>query len=175
MRSRLLRSVAERRRSAGLALVVVVVASLQITNNLLPYVGMRDDSCQTMFSGLSWQERSNNHLFMPQRMLTDLWVFYIDVEARVHPEPEGRSRELVHWLRRDDIQHNAEAVRVAVEQLCERGYDVRLSYRPVGGELTTNADACADPRLSSPHSWIPVRLYDSHYPWPWPPQGEPAG
>ena len=162
------------RRRLGLA--VGLVALLQVTNNLLPYVGWRDDSCQTMFSGLRWESRRNNHLFMPQRMVGDLWVFYLDVDADVRPRAHGRMRDLADWLNRDGIQHNAEAIRVAVRQLCDAGHTVRLSYRPApGGALVEGVDACATPELSEPRWWLPVRLYDSHYPWPWPPEGEPEG
>lgn len=166
---------ADRSLSRMLVVAIVAVGLLQGTNNLLPYVGMRDDSCQTMFCGLDWHERSNNHYFMPQHMLTDLWIFYIDVDAEVTPEPTGRERDLTQWLKRDGIQHNTEAIRVAVRQLCDAGYSVRLSYRRQGGELQEAADACEVPHLSEPHSFVPVRLYDSHYPFPFPPEGEPAG
>ncbi|MFK7989467.1 MAG: hypothetical protein AB8I08_25855 [Sandaracinaceae bacterium] len=162
-------------RLRALWVAVAVVSALQVSNNLLPYIGMRDDSCQTMFSGLDWHERHNNHLVMPQHMLTDWWVFYIDVDADVSPEPTGRSREIVDWLRRDGLQHNAEAIRVGVRQLCDDGIAVHLWVRRVGGPLEDIPDACADPRFSAPHWWIPVRLYDSHYPYPFPPVGEAAG
>ena len=153
-----------------LAATVVGLGLLQAANNTLPYFGLRDDSCQTMFSGLAWRDGWNNHAFMPQVMLSDLWVYYIEVEVDVDPPPPpGRLTALHDWLARDDIQHNAEAVRVAVGQLCEAGHAVRMSYRPVHGDARHGVDACADPRLSEAHDGIPVRLYDSHYPWPWPP------
>lgn len=163
---------ADRRLRRALFAAVAIVGALQVTNNSLPYIGLRDDSCQTMFSGLSWQERSNNHLIAPQRMLSSLWIFYIELEVEVTPAPRaGREADLVEWLHRDGIQHNDEAIRVAVRQLCDAGHAVRMSRRPVaGGPVQRTDDACADPRFSDPHSWIPVRLYDSHYPYPWPPE-----
>ncbi|GAB5547528.1 MAG: hypothetical protein RLO52_31950 [Sandaracinaceae bacterium] len=163
---------ADRRLRRALFAAVAIVGALQVTNNSLPYLGLRDDSCQTMFSGLSWEDGGNNHLIAPQRMLSSLWIFYIDLEVDVTPEPRaGRLGDLVEWLRRDGIQHNDEAMRVAIRQLCDAGHAVAVARRPAaGGPVQRTDDACADPRFSAPHAWIPVRLYDSHYPYPWPPE-----
>lgn len=150
-----------------LALVVAAWVGLVVSNDVLPYLGLRDDSCQTMFSGLEWGERWNNHLVFPQYALSDVWA-YLDVEdVVVTPAPETpRLRAIARWLARPDRDRNTEAVRVAVAQLCDAGHHVALSARRTDGEhpLATHADACAEPALSSPHRWVPIRLYETDIP-----------
>ena len=150
------------RRRLKIALGVFGV--LLVTNNTLPYLGLRDDSCQTMFSALTWGEDGNNHVFMPQLMLSDLWDYYVDVEATIDPEPPdyGRDKTLFMWLNRDERALNTEAVRVVVDQLCRRGYRVSLSYAKKGIEdRFVYEDACEVPHLSEPIRWLPVRVYES--------------
>jgi len=157
-----------------LGVVVVLLALVQVANNLLPYVGGRDDSCQTMFSGLDIGPEHNNHRLMPHRLMGDLWVYYLDLEVGIEPAPTGRAADLAAWLRMPEVQHNAEAVRVAVRQLCDAGHRVQIRARTRYDETPlVRADACADPRFSAPHSFIPVRLYDSHIPLPWVSSEEP--
>jgi hypothetical protein len=136
---------------------VVLVGGLLTLNNLLPYVGMRDDSCQTMFSGLNWTARSNNHAFMPQRAIGDRWVYLVGVEASIDPVPSNaRDRHLARWLDRPDRRLNIDAVRAVVRQLCEE-HEVEITYR---GRAR---DACADPYFSR-QTWAPVRLYETDVP-----------
>lgn len=146
---------------------VVVAGVLLAANNLLPYAGLRDDSCQTMFSGLSWSASSNNHLFMPQRALGDRWEYLEAVRAAIDP-PAGSERAayLADWLSREDRVVNVDAVRAVVWQLCREGHRVRLSYRdPITGRAMSEANAC-DGRFGSPSWWIPVRLYETDLPAP---------
>lgn len=144
---------------------IALIATALIANDLLPYVGLRDDSCQTMFSGLEWEEESNNHYLAPQRSWSDLGRYYTDVHATLDPPPEGygRATDLHTWLNQPDRELNTEAVRVVVRQLCDRGHRVTLRYRDRRRDRYTE-DACADPALSRPHAQIPVRLFDSHIP-----------
>jgi hypothetical protein len=131
-------------------------------NNLLPYLGVRDDSCQTMFSGLDWAAESNNHLFVPQHAVSDLWRYWYDVRVELDPPaPEhGRVADLRGFLDQPTRRLNDEAVRVVVRQICERGHVVRLTRRAArDAEVEVIEDACADPRLA-PRWWIPVRLYE---------------
>ena len=151
----------------GLTTAAVVLGGLLSVNNLLPYLGVRDDSCQTMFSGLDWKADSNNHYLAPQRAITDLWDYYGDVEAHVSPWPgDGSEGELlVQWLNRSDREANTEAVRVAVAQLCDAGHAVQLRIRRRGAPAFEDyPDACAVPFLSRPSRLIPVRLYETDRP-----------
>lgn len=160
-----------RRLERRLRIFVVVLGVSLATNNLLPYVGLRDDSCQTMFSSLHWWQDGNNHLFMPQRMLSDLWAYRTDVRATLDPPtpPEGRARDLERWLTRPDRALNTEAIRVVVRQLCDRGHRVTLRWTDRRGADLQDAraghaaDACAVPALSAPRWWIPVRLYETDF------------
>lgn len=157
-------------------------ALLWIGNDALPYLGLRDDSCQTMFSSLEWGVgeggRSwNNHLVVPQRMVGDLWTALELRDVSVEGAPrDARERALVRWLGREHRALNAEAVRVVVDQLCA-AHHVSFSYRrrlgaptgawglpPVETPLVRVGDACAAPELSAPHRWIPVRLFETDYP-----------
>jgi len=151
---------------ARLRLFIVLVATLLVANNLLPYVGLRDDSCQTMFSGLRWWPGGNNHHLMPQSMVSDFWRFYVDVSAELDPPaPEhGRAADLLEWLNREGREKNIEAIRAVVRQLCDRGHRVELTYRFSYDDGPAQvAQACDDPVLSDPHALIPIRLHDSDY------------
>ncbi len=165
---------------------IALWALLWIVHDSLPYVGGRDDSCQTMFSSLEWGVAAdgsswNNHLVVPQHMLFDAWVnvelgeVVIDGELR-----DARERALARWLSREGRDRNVEALRVAIDQLCEH-HGVTLAYRvePVApkGDWGPAAevvvppfgpahDACADPWISAPRWWLPVRLYETDFPSP---------
>lgn len=159
-----------RRLERRLRAAMITLGVALTLNNLLPYVGLRDDSCQTMFSSLAWWEHGNNHLFMPQRMLSDLWAYRYDVEATLQPPPEGygRARDLERWLKQPNRALNTEALRVVLRQLCDRGHRVSLTWTDRRGpdrrpHRRSAPDACADPSLSSPHGWIPVRLYETDF------------
>lgn len=146
---------------------LVVLCGLQILNNLLPYLGLRDDSCQTMFCGMEWGAHWNNHLFMPQRMVGDLWAYHTEVEATLEPEPPryGRDAHLDDWLNQPERRLNTEATRAVIDQLCARGYRVRMRWRDASSHERREArDACELPALSEPRWWIPVRLYETDLP-----------
>lgn len=138
------------------------LATLLAINNAFPYFGLRDDSCQAMFSSLEWGEGWNNHLFMPQRMSSDLWRGWRDVHADVRGRLDGHEQDLVRWLNQERRELNTEAMRAVIAQLCARGHRVRLRYRhPAEDTPRVTSDACGVPELSSPHAWIPVRLYET--------------
>ncbi|MCA9605358.1 MAG: hypothetical protein KC619_07175 [Myxococcales bacterium] len=144
---------------------IALLSLALIVNDLLPYVGLRDDSCQTMFSGLEPEEASNNHYLAAQRTWSDIGRYYTDVSATLEPPPEPytRAADLHAFLQQPERELNAEAVRVVVRQLCDRGHRVDLRYRD--RRVARHApDACGEPALSRPHAWIPVRLHDSHIP-----------
>jgi hypothetical protein len=142
--------------------VVIAIGVLLTCNNLLPYVGLRDESCQTMFSGLLLQPRTNNHIFVPQHSLSDIGTYWSDLHATVSPAPNPASdgAVLVAWLDTPQRYRNAEAVRSVVRRLCVAGHRVGLRATFADGTQVDAADACADSRLSRPHAWIPVRLFD---------------
>ncbi len=153
-----------RRRLTAFTLVLGTLLSL---NNLLPYGGMRDDSCQTMFSSLDWWEGGNNHLYMPQVMLSDAWGSWTDVEVQLDPPVDGygRVRDLEQWLNQEKRALNKEAVRTVVSQICARGHRVAMTYRPsVHGSQSRSVDnACDVPELSQRRWWIPVRRYETDF------------
>ncbi len=143
--------------AAGWALLLAV-------NNALPYLGLRDDSCQTMFCDMAWGAHWNTHYFVPQRMVSDLWASLEIRDVEVTPAPAGpRLRAIHRWLVAPDRSRNTEAVRVALWQLCGAGHRVALTVRrlDLDGPLRREADACAVDALAAPHLWIPVRLYDT--------------
>lgn len=160
---------AARRLDRRLALYVGAVCVAVFVHDSLPYLGLRDDSCQTMFSGLSWSATENNHLFVPQHAVSDLWDYVGDVEAAIDP-PQPASAEvgyLVGWLNQEDRRFNTEALRAVVDQICRAGHRVRLTYRdPATGRMATAANACEVDALASPAWWIPVRLYETDLPTP---------
>lgn len=159
---------------------IALWALLWIAHDALPYVGGRDDSCQTMFSSLEWGVGAsgrawNDHYLVPQRMVFDRWVLLEVDEVVIEGAPvDARDRALAAWLMRPTRLRSLDAVRVVVAQLCER-HAVSLRHRqhgvvPTGawGEppghapRVTSPDACADPLLA-PDWWIPVRLYETDF------------
>lgn len=144
-----------------------MLGALLCVNNLLPYAGLRDDSCQTMFSSLDWWEGGNNHLYMPQVMLSDTWGSWTDVHVELDPPVEGfgRVRELDRWLNQERRALNKEAVRIVVRQLCDRGHRVQMRYRNSvhGSEPREVDDACEVSELSEPAWWVPVRRYETDF------------
>lgn len=151
-----------------LVAVVIALAALLALNDALPYVGLRDDSCQTMFSSLEWGEDWNNHFFVPQRAVSDAWA-YLDLRDVAIEPPAGdrRSRFVAEWLEAQGREHNTEAVRVAVDQLCAMGHRVSFAARRSDRRdqrFTRHEDACGVPTLSAPHRWLPVRVYETDVP-----------
>lgn len=147
-----------------LRVFLAILGALLVANNLLPYVGLRDDSCQTMFSSLEWGQSDNNHVFMPQHALADGWAYRVDVEVLLDPPPEqdGHDDMLLRWLHQPNRALNTEAVRVVLDQLCERRH-VSMRWRMPGDpQVHESADACANAALSSP-SGVPFRLYETDF------------
>jgi hypothetical protein len=116
---------------------------------------------------------------MPQAMWLDAWVVLELVGVQIEGAPiDARDRSLFGWIEREDRARSLEAVRVVIAQLCER-HAVALRYRhhwpsPSGDwgarrepdPFLDVADACADPYLSSPAWWVPVRRYETDFPLP---------
>lgn len=164
-------------------------ASFWVLHNALPYVQLRDDSCQTMFSQLDQGANWNNHVFMPQTAFGDLYR-YVELREVTVTEDARHERDwlLIEWLRAPSHAFNMEALRVANAQLCEahgvsfsyRTLDVPRSHAMIGATLRARnevrthlraetpfehlEDACSDARWSSPHTLIPVRLYETDFP-----------
>lgn len=142
---------------AGFALALFV-------HNLSPYVGLRDDSCQAMFSRLDYRDgRSNNHLVLPQHALWDGWRYHDDLTVAVSPTPAGDAATVHTWLTRPDKRRNTRAVRTAVRHLCRSGHQVALEVRQ-DGVTEAIEDACSEPRFSEPRLWIPTRLFETDIP-----------
>lgn len=154
------------RRLRAFAMALGVLLSI---NNTLPYLGLRDDSCQTMFSGLEWGENTNNHWFMPQYAVSDQWAYRCQVEVELHGDGNSSARveQAMAWLRQPHRTYNNEALRVVVGGLCEQGYRVRMSYRDAPmSERQSVDDACEVAQLSRSAPWLPVRLYETDYELP---------
>lgn len=158
----------DRKLDVRLGGFVVALCALLFANDLLPYAGGRDDSCQTMFSGLDWAGSWNNHVFLPQRPLFDSWEYLSSVRAEIDPvgPRDERIAYLHEWLDRPDRRFNVDAVRAVVFQICDAGHRVRMTYRDASGARREVANACEDEGLSSPSWWIPVRLYETDLPLP---------
>lgn len=149
--------------------IIAAWALLLAANNMLPYLGLRDDSCQTMFSSLSWGEHWNNHYFVPQRMTSDIWAYLEISDVTIAPTParDTRLRWIAEWLNAPRRLRNTESVRVAVDQLCRAEHRVALTTRRSDrpdDPFTRYDDACAAPELA-PHRWIPVRLHETDFAW----------
>ncbi len=152
-----------------LTAAIAVWAGMLAINNSLPYLGLRDDSCQTMFCDMAWGEDWNTHYFIPQHAVSDVWASLEIRDVVIDPPPETRrARALARWLTEPDRVRNTEAIRVAIWRLCGEGHSVSLDARRTDGEhaLEHYDDACAHDALSAPHLWVPVRLYATDTPVP---------
>ena len=155
----------ERRLGVAVACWALLIAA----NDSLPYLGLRDDSCQTMFCSMGWGQDWNSHFFVPQITLSDLWASWDTREVEIEPWPtEQRLRYVAEWLADDAREKSTESTRVVVDQLCSAGHRVSFWARrsvhegdPPAEPYVHYADACSVPMLSAPHRWIPVRLYDT--------------
>lgn len=148
-------SVVERRlRAIGLCAV-----ALFAVHNALPYLGLRYESCQTMYSGLRTSAVGNNHLIAPQVSFGDIATYFTDVRVSAPATADPEAAVDVGRLNRPDQYVNAEALRVIVRRLCRGGQPIRLSLREPGGDRIDVRDACIVERFSRPGWWIPVRLY----------------
>lgn len=150
-----------------LRIVVVGCAVLLAGNDALPYLGLRDDSCQTMFSALHWDERRNNHLFVPQRAVSDLWAYLVVTDVAIEPPPGSEREALVaEWLTRPGRLRNTEALRVAVRTLCDGGHRVGMTVHrsDLDDPVVRHEDACAVSALSRPNALLPVRVYETDVP-----------
>lgn len=153
------------KKSERIALFVMCSwATFWVANNFFPYFGLRDDSCQTMFSSLDCHQGRNNHLVMPQHMVWDGWQYVTLSDVfisgfRVDFPDDAR----MDWLRLPNRAFNMEALRVNVSRLCEH-HQISFTARSTEtGESIVVRDACSSPSFSSPSSWIPVRLYETDY------------
>jgi hypothetical protein len=101
--------------------------------NLQPYLGLRQLSCQTMYSGLSLLP-PGNHLFLPRLRWSDVGDYFEN--ARIA----------------GDSPHsylNQEFARAELQRRCADGQPVSFEFNE-GGRSRRIADACADPEHSRP-------------------------
>jgi hypothetical protein len=136
------------------------------THNFLPYLGLRWESCQTMYSGLRTGRSGNNHLFVPQWSLSSVNTYYRVATLEIQPPPTASDPSELRSLgaaikQLPDVTVNDEALRRIVHTACRANRRVKLDYRTVEGDRIAVSvdDACRDPRFQ-PRRWFPVELYD---------------
>jgi len=118
------------RTSAGITLGFVTAFSLF---NLQPYLGLRYQSCQTMYSGLSLLP-PGNHLFLPRLRWSDVGDYF--EHARIADDPPHP------YL-------NREFARAELQRRCAAGQPVSFEHEDAG-RVRRIADACADPEYARP-------------------------
>jgi hypothetical protein len=135
-------------------------------HNFLPYLGLRWESCQTMYSGLRTGRWGNNHLFLPQWSVSSINTYYRVAEIEIHPPPAASDpselRSLGDAIKQlPDVVVNDEALRRIVQTACQANRRVKLDYHTVEGDRIAVSldDACRDRRFQ-PRRWFPVELYD---------------
>jgi len=131
-------------------------------HNLLPYLGLRFESCQTMFSNLrlSPNGQLNNHLVTGQFRISDLGTYLnlkeLSIIWRSPPSLIEEEKELFlkksRWV-------NTEALRWILKSICNRAEIISAS---VTQDLLTYQrinNLCDDPIYTTPHWLIPIQLY----------------
>jgi hypothetical protein len=156
----------DRRCKRLLPAMICLIWGLFAVHNFLPYLGVRWESCQTMYSGLRTGRSGNNHLFLPQWSLSSVNTYYRVAALEIQPPPTASDpaelRSLGDAIKQlPDVVVNDEALRRIVHTACRAKRRVKLDSRTVEGDriAVSLEDACGDPRFQ-PRRWFPVELYD---------------
>jgi hypothetical protein len=145
------------------AIMVVAWVAFAI-HNFLPYLGLRWQSCQTMYSGLRTGRTTNNHLFVPQWSLSSVNTYYRVARFELDPPVPASETSDLRFIPEaikdlSNVVVSDEGLRRIVHNACRARRTVRLDYRTMEGDRVTLDDACLDSRFQ-PRAWLPVELYD---------------
>lgn len=139
-----------------------ILILLFLTHNLLPYFGLRFESCQTMFSNfeISPDGGLNNHFFFRQSSLSDLgtYVSLRDLQIKWQ-QPPSVKHETQEIFLREASWLNVEALRWILKGMCSQVEFIsaevsqdRLSYRKI-------KNLCLNEYYNNPRLFIPIQLY----------------
>jgi hypothetical protein len=149
-----------RRLSRFLLGAIVTLDLVYVLNCLAPYVGLKYEFAQAMFSMLSF--RGDNHLFIPSVPLFSVgrFVHLTSAEATGQAEPVARKfTEFVRWAETNGRSVHINFLRYQMDRICGAapGERVHLTVRD-GGQVHDYANACDEPALRG-HS-RPGGLYE---------------
>ncbi len=135
--------------SRFLLAAIVTLDLAYVLNCLAPYVGLKYEFAQAMFSMLNF--RADNHLFIPAVPLFSVgrFVNVSSAEATGRAEPAARKfTEFVHWADTNGRAVHVNFLRYQLDRICTAapGNEIRLTLRERGGERVYE-NACAEPTL----------------------------
>ena len=147
-----------RKRSFFCLLLIVFF----LVHNFLPYLGLRFESCQTMFSNLRFSPSGNlnNHLVIGQFKLSDLGTYLNLVELKIiwRSPPSAIERQKELFLR-NSRWVNTEALHWILSSLCSRVEFISASVTLDLLRYQKINNLCGDSSYLTPHWWIPIQLY----------------
>ena len=144
-----MRKTAPNRRRTGKFTLVWIVVPLVFLNGASQYLGLKTETCFTMYSNLRTEGGRNNHLFMPALRLAGYQDELIEIISTNHPQ-------LQQYVDRDQYILRFEFRRI----LSETSGDFVVDYRYRGHDktITQRDGTSSDPSLTRPHTLILAKL-----------------
>jgi hypothetical protein len=139
---------------------IVTLDLLYVVNCIAPYIGLKYEFAQAMFSMLTF--RADNHLFIPAVPLFDVgrFVHVSSAEATGRAEPVARKfTEFVRWADTNGRSVHINFLRYQMDRICGAapGDRIRLKLREGGVERVYD-NACDEPSLRG--HYRPGGLYE---------------
>ena len=151
-------------RSRVLALgLILLFDGFYLLNCLSPYLGLKFNFSQTMYSGLF--PTGENHLFFPKIPLfqQDTYVSILDLDI-VGAETARRKKfeEFVTFVQDSRRLMHMNLLRYHLDRVCrEKDVKVALEYQTHGKQKISYADACMTPSM---RQYSSAQLYPSCWP-----------
>lgn len=145
--------------SRRIVIFLVVLDLLYILNCLAPYLGLKFENSQAMYSQLD--ARAHNHLVLSALARAGDDDYVRDVELEVPPQLEGQIAGLRWFLRAANQSHRLLHLQFLdhhFARLCafDPSASVELRYTTRGGAVVRHDDVCSEPDLRDP---FPIGLY----------------
>lgn len=138
---------------------LVVLDVLYLVNCLSPFLGLKFENSQAMYSQLD--ARARNHLVLPPLPVFGEAVYVRDVEIELPPELADEAAGLqwfTSWANRTGHSLHLQFFDHHFARLCEAapGARIGLRYTAADGSAKSHDDVCAEPELRDP---FPIGLY----------------
>lgn len=145
--------------SRRILVFLVVLDGAYILNCLSPYLGLKFENSQAMYSQLD--ARARNHFLMPSLPRALGQAYVRDVRVEVPPALEAESAGLQWFIRAANESGRLVHLQFLdhhFARLCDPppAAPIRLSYTTEAGVVARHDDVCADPELRDP---FPISLY----------------
>lgn len=142
-----------------ICIFVVVLDVLYVVNCLSPFLGLKFENSQAMYSQLD--ARARNHLVLPPLPVFGEPVYVRDVAIDLPPalEDEGAALQwFTRWANENGRSLHLPFFDYHFARLCDAssGARIRLRYTAESGAAVVHEDVCAESELRDP---FPIGLY----------------